>query len=439
MRIAACALLSLALVASACGGSGDEPAQVPVPTSEPTEVAPSPDPTEPPQTQPATATEDPTSEPADPLTPAPDPDATPDSTGGGTAPTAEPTPDVPPVPTPSLEADAPNPVRCDAEQGELPYDGDGDGTADGCKNPDTGEGALFGGTSEPLACEPVVVHGEPHASEPVDTDGDGYEDGCGYADHLEHDDVETFICEDGTQVEAKPSAECRAAVIVPYLLGETAAAAVARLEALGLGWEVDSPTPGDSRVLGQRPQVGAEVLSGSVVVLITSIPIVIPTAAPEVTATPTAIPVPTATATAVPISTAEPEAASRQFVENGEITDYARQLLGCPPYGDMFCAVGDDGMPFAREYELPPNTVVVASHSPLEWDLDVLRSHVDAIRRESFDAKVAVARAEVLAEAGVEPGTREAAEIIGAQGMEIARRATLAIVAEAEQRCDCRR
>ena len=157
VRIAVCVVLSLALVASACGGGGDEPAQVPVPTSEPTEVAPSPDPAEPPQTPLATATEDPTSEPADPLTPTPDPAATPDSTGGDTTPTAEPTPDAPPVPTPSLEADAPNPVRCDAEQGELPYDGDGDGTADACKNPDTGVEATPVATPAPTAAPTPVA------------------------------------------------------------------------------------------------------------------------------------------------------------------------------------------------------------------------------------------------------------------------------------------
>ena len=290
-------------------------------------------------------------------------------------------------------------------------------------------------TPAPVICGPVLVHGEPHAREPIDTDGDGYEDACRYADHLEHDDVESFVCEDGTQVEAEPSSECQAAVVVPYLIGETVAAAVARLEALGLGWTVDLPTPGDSKVLDQRPQVGAEVLSGSVVALITSIPIVIPTVAPEVTATPTAIPVPTVAPTAAPTSTTEPE-----DDESGGISDEARRALGCPPYGDMVCAVGSDGLPFAMQEPLPANTEFVGDGwSESEWDVDALTAIFHAVLRESFDAKVAVARAEVLAEAGVEPGTKEAAEIITAQGAEIARRATLAAIAEAEQRCDCRR
>ncbi|WP_420435176.1 hypothetical protein [Candidatus Poriferisocius sp.] len=39
---------------------------------------------------------------------------------------------------------------------------------------------------DPLACEPVEVHGQPHDTEPADTDGDGADDACVYGGDAEH-------------------------------------------------------------------------------------------------------------------------------------------------------------------------------------------------------------------------------------------------------------
>ena len=125
---------ALAIVAAACGGSGEsaapEPSAAPAASPAPT-TAPTVD--RGPAVIPTTGVE----LPGEPATPEPTPQATPDATGTDATPTVEPAP----VPTPDIEADAPDAVECDTAAGEQPYDSDGDGTADRCKNPDTGEEA----------------------------------------------------------------------------------------------------------------------------------------------------------------------------------------------------------------------------------------------------------------------------------------------------------
>ena len=214
--IAACAALSLTLFASACGASGDETAQLPGPTSEPTSVptepALSPDPTEASQTPPPTAetpaTEGATTEPTEPPASTTEPDSPHPEDPLDTDPDPEPT-------EPPAEFEC-QPVTVHGELHEqTPADSDGDGVFDTCEAPhghphetateeptveptaEPTSGAVeptprptpkptVDTTPEPTAdptpvaivCNPETVHGEAHEMVPTDTDGDGVADEC---------------------------------------------------------------------------------------------------------------------------------------------------------------------------------------------------------------------------------------------------------------------